>query len=198
MLTALMAVEEKKTAAIPLSEWKEEQFVLPFVIASREQLESAVGVIAQKQVLVESIKAKQGKQIAAIQARYAKRLDESQMAIAANLDAAYAWCLANEATEFSTGCSIDFPFASLVFKSNPPAVVELEGWSAKGVVEAFRKWFAGARYLRIKFELDKEAIKRDWGNRKGFVWARRGIALVQRKTLTVAPLGAVEAVKLSR
>jgi phage host-nuclease inhibitor protein Gam len=177
-----MAPEQRQ--AIPVTQWKEEAFNLPFVIETREQLEAAAHEIADKQIELASLTAKQAKLVGRVQARYAKPIDDLQRAIGAKLDAAYAWCLSNEASEFVDSKTIEFPLASLQFKTCPASVRELPGWTMAKIVAAFRRW-SGLRYIRVKFELDKDAILRDRETRKAFAWARRGVEIAHAKSMII-------------
>lgn len=196
--SVMAPAQQESSNAVPIKEWQAEQFAMPFCIESREHLEIAAGEIALKQLALEGLARQRDLEVGVVQARYAKRLDELGKAIAEKSEAVYAWCLKHEAAEFSKGKTIGFPLADVSFSVNPPAVEFLEGWDEKGVLAALKKWFLGRRYLRVKFSVDKQAIKRDWELRKGFVWARRGLGLKQGRKLSVVgtALAQVEAAKV--
>ena len=95
--------------AIPVTKWKDEAFNFQFTIETREQLEAAAHEIADKQIELAELTSRQAKLVARVQARYAKPIDELGKAVSEKLDAAYAWCLKNEASEFADSKTIEFP-----------------------------------------------------------------------------------------
>jgi phage host-nuclease inhibitor protein Gam len=199
MAPASVKVQEKLATGstgpvkgIPISEFKEEQFTLPFAIESRAAFEKACQEIAARKVKLAGIEARQAQRISTVRARYATPVERLTKEISERLDAAYAWALKNEASVFGDEKSLALPLADVSFRDCPPSVEALEGWKLSGIIPALRKW-CGLRYVRISFELKKRAILADREKVKAFVWERRGIRIVQNKSLTIAPAGNPEA-----
>src|SRR5205085_2892738 len=144
-----------KATTIPIDQWKAEQFSLPFSIGSNLELKVAAKQIADDQLELRELSQHRANAIKivtdAFDQLHGAEAEALSRAIAVRLDAAFAYCQKNEASLFADSAAIEAIGATIQFKRCPHSVRELPGWTAKLIVDAFRKWFLGARYLRVKF-----------------------------------------------
>lgn len=177
--------------SVPVTEWKDEQFSLPFSIGSNLELKVAAKQIAEDRLELKKLGEKRAKAIAKITGAFDRKhglqAEALNRSIDVRMDAAFAYCQKNEASLFADSTTIEAIGATIQFKRCPHSVRELPGWTAQKILDAFRKWFLGARYVRVKFELNKRAILEDREKRRAFQWTRRGVEIYQARALTITP-----------
>lgn len=163
--------------------------VKEIVLESREDVGAAASEVVLKRLELGGLVSAQGKEMVAVNAKYAEKITELKAAIAAREIAVHVWCADNEESEFPAGASrtLEFAGCTVLFKLGGFSVQEKQGWTLKLIIEAFQTWKAiGKRYLRPKVELDRVAILRDREKYTEEVWGFRGVWIAQGRSLVIS------------
>lgn len=126
------------------------------VLKSRAEMESIVGEIRTLKISERQTVAQRDAAIQEIDERCGVVLSQIAKDIEQRAALVQAWAEANP-EEFGERKSIETTHGTIGFRTGTPKLVKLTRWTWDRVKEAIKKRF-GAQYIRVKEEIDKEAI----------------------------------------
>lgn len=129
---------------------------------TRAEMETLVREIAGLKLNEKLLIAGMDAELQAVRDNYEPRLGAIAQVLAEKTAAARAWADASPA-EFGGRKSIEFLHGAVGFRTGTPKLKALLKWDA--VLEALRSLRWGARYIRVKEEINKEQIIADFGAR---------------------------------
>lgn len=130
-------------------------------LASFEEVDKSLLSLANIMSSVQAEEAKMNDEIQSVRDRYdkqTKRLRDQQAGLTTDIE---NYCIAHK-DEFERTRSKDLTHGVVAFRTNPPKVAFLNRkYNLNTVIELLRKLGLAKRYLRVKEDLDKEAILAD-------------------------------------
>jgi phage host-nuclease inhibitor protein Gam len=124
---------------------------------SREEAELLVNEIALAENNRRSLNAEMDARILAIRDAYTPVLDECAEEIKTKSSLVQAWAEANP-EEFAKKKSVEFYAGKIGFRTGTPKLKTLAGWTFARVLEKLQTLAWGHAFVRVKSEVDKEAI----------------------------------------
>lgn len=126
-------------------------------IESRAELETFVGalcgIILERDQLTNAMNQK----LLDVRQDYEGRLIPMEGTIKTGLERLETWAAANPA-EFGGKKSLDLLHGTIGFRTCPPALKTIKGWTWKLVIAALKKIESMKKYVREKSEVDKETL----------------------------------------
>lgn len=129
----------------------------PTAPKTRDEMESLVGEITALKIQERKIKAEMDAVLKQTKDNYQALLTKCNEQLAARLPRALAWAEAN-AHEFGTSKSLELLHATIGWRITPPSLKTLAGWTWDRVIEKIHDLGLDALYLRVKQEVNKQAI----------------------------------------
>jgi phage host-nuclease inhibitor protein Gam len=151
---------------------------------TRAEVEEKIGAIAIEQAKVTKLQADADRRIAQIQQQLAEALVVPNAFIAANVDLVLRWADANRADLCAKDSkTVKFATGEVAWRLDPPSVsVPKKPEKLKAIVKALLKKKL-RRFVRVKFELDKEAILKEPEKIAGV----EGLTINQAETISLKP-----------
>jgi phage host-nuclease inhibitor protein Gam len=171
----------------------------PVIITSREAMQSVVADLVSAKLQHAAVTVEMEKEVAAVQARYAFKLDELGRTIQTQEAGLAVWAEKNRAEFFTERKSLELPQATLGFRTSPPSVQKIgkATWAdvaqklaavvvhEPGVEEAV---FVGENYVRYADPaVDKDGILRDRSVIPAEALKQAGIVIEQDETFYITP-----------
>ena len=126
-------------------------------LTTLEQVEAAVGAVAEATHRRDELKAQMEQELVAIRARYADGIDALDMQIAAQVDNLHDWAKRNRAEAFSASKTIMLTHGAIGFRTGNPILSLMRGKTWLDVVNNLAILRMG-RYIREVLEPNKERI----------------------------------------
>lgn len=166
-------------------------------IANRDELAEVCKQTALEQLRRDTLQLQKDAEVQALNDRYDGQIDAHQRAIDENVKRIENWCKANRDAEFGAKQSLFIQGHELSFHRSAEAVGFAEGLKADDLVEAIlglsddneAHAFLKDALLRVKADLDKNAIKREMKVNpaaRGLL-EDLGVRLVKKETFQFAP-----------
>ena len=151
-------------------------------ITSQQDLENVMGEYASAYIERERLRVAMEEDLATVRRRYEDALAAASGTLDGLFEDIQSWAILNQ-REFATRKSIELVHGTIGFRTNPPAVKQISGVKAEHTVDLLRR-NDQLCYLRVKSELDKEAILLDHASGKLGVQelAEIGLKIVQAET----------------
>lgn len=124
---------------------------------NREDAERIVARIAEIANTKRSLVAETDAAVLAARDRHAAQIDAIDAEIKTNTSLVQAWAEANP-SEFGNRKSLEFPAGKIGFRTGTPKLKTLAGWTFARVLEKLQSLPWGHAFVRVKSEVDKEAI----------------------------------------
>lgn len=149
---------------------------------TRDEVAAAIAAIGQAITQRARIEADMADAVAALKAQFEALAEPHNQALVALSKGVEIWCAANRAalTENGKRKSATFTTGDVRWRMTPPAVTVR---NAEAVI-ATLKGLGAQRFIRVKEEVNKEAILAEPGVVDGFV---PGVSIVQREEFEVLP-----------
>jgi len=149
----------------------------PTTIHDREELETVLGEYARLMIQREQKTLEMEEKINAIRKLYETELTELTEKSEAFFGDIQAWATLNQA-EFETRKSLDLIHGVVGFRTCPAAVKQVGGVKIDHTLDMMQQNPGYKAYIRIKPEIDKDAILSDYGMKKdGLVAALAAVGL---------------------
>lgn len=152
-------------------------------IHTREEMESLVGEIAALKTREQKFTAEMNRRINEIRVDYDAALGGIAEDLKGKMAIARDWAEAHPA-EFGSGKSIAMTHGAVGWRIGNPALKTLSGWTWDRVLEKLRGGGIWIKYLRVKQEVNKEALLAD---RHELVLSEAGVRVVQEEAFFVDP-----------
>lgn len=124
----------------------------------------ALGIIAKRMAFVKKKEADMNEKINAIRQKFDVDTAEAQTEIDLLKTDIEKFCLDHK-SEFDQTRTLEFTTGKVGFRTNPPKVLQLnKKFTIATTLELIKKIFKGA-YIRIKEEIDKDALLSDYRNK---------------------------------
>jgi phage host-nuclease inhibitor protein Gam len=153
-------------------------------IETREELNDTVADIARLTVEANRLRAEMDERLLVVKERYVASLAAMHSAIKAKVAAAKVWAKKNPA-KFGDAKSLVCGLGTIGFRTGTPKVSLLDGWTVEKVIEAVLGLFPKRGYVRVKEELDKEALIADRDKLTLCECHKMGIEIGQEETFFV-------------
>jgi phage host-nuclease inhibitor protein Gam len=137
----------------------------PTTIRDREELETVLGEYARLMILKEKQTLEMEAQINFTRKRYETELTELTEKAEAFFGDIQAWATLNQA-EFETRKSLDLIHGIIGFRTCPAAVKQVGGVKSEHTLDMMQQNPGYKEYIRIKPEIDKDAILAAYGLKK--------------------------------
>ena len=124
---------------------------------TRDEAESLVNDIALTENRRRILTAEMDEKILAIRENYAPALDTCAESLTHMTALVQAWAEANPSA-FAPKKSVEFPAGKVGFRTGTPKLKTLAGWTLARVLDKLNSLPWGAAFVRVKSEVDKEAI----------------------------------------
>lgn len=124
---------------------------------TRDEVETLINEIACIENNRRQLTAKMDAEILAIREQCGPNLDKYAEDIKVKTALVQAWAEANP-SEFGNRKSIEFPAGKVGFRTGTPKLKTITGWTFARVLEKLLSLPWGAEFVRVKQEVDKEAI----------------------------------------
>lgn len=124
---------------------------------TREEVESLINEIACIENRRRQLNAEQDAQILAIREQVGPALDMCAQDLKTKSALVQAWAEANP-QEFGNKKSVEFPAGKIGFRTGMPKLKCITGWTFARVLEKLLSLPWGAGFVRVKQEIDKEAL----------------------------------------
>ena len=128
--------------------------------ATREAMESLVGDIAALKLEEQRLKNEMDAQLQVVRENYEGRLADNNDQLAARMPHALAWAEAH-AEEFGGKKSLELLHGVIGWRTNPPSLKPLKGWTWATVLDKIKSLPAMIQYVRTKEEVAKDTILAD-------------------------------------
>lgn len=183
---------------------KQKQKIEPVLVSSREAMTAHVNDIVTAKLRTTELKAQMELEIAALERRYQRELDDLTRSIATKEAGVQLYCQQHRATEFSTRKSIDLTLAVIGFEDTPASVEKVGKVTWEEIAErmaglvladaAGATTFDGDDYVNYgKPTLDKIAVKRDADLIPAEVFKTVGIRIEKDEIFYIRPKSDVAA-----
>jgi phage host-nuclease inhibitor protein Gam len=129
-------------------------------VKTKEAAENAVKKGAELCALLGATIANRDREVLAVQKRYGATASQYAAQIEEIKTALEAWARENRSGWDGTK-SLKLPWGELQFHAGGRSVQPLKGWSWKKAAEVARRIVSWRKYIRIKFEFNKDAILED-------------------------------------
>ena len=153
---------------------------------TREELESLVGEIADLKIREREARNRMDAQLKDVRAVYELQLAGLNEALTPKLLQVQAWAEAHEG-EFGGKKSLDLVHALIGWRTTPPSLKTLRGWTWKSVLEKLQSGKFWARYIRTKEEVNKEAILAERDALDDKALSEMGVRISQEEEFYVEP-----------
>jgi phage host-nuclease inhibitor protein Gam len=154
-------------------------------VRTREEMEALVGKIALLKNREREIKSVMDAEIIEVKSRYEESLGPVRSALEVGMECAREWANAHP-EEFGKSKSIDMTQAVIGFRTGQPQLKTLRGWTWDRILEKLSLTALGQVFIRVKKEVDKQALMRAMGDDEEQLRAH-GLRLAQEETFYVDP-----------
>lgn len=156
-------------------------------LASRPEFEHEVDCIAQMQVSLQQLEAERTAQLHTVEQNYGKQIASLEQEIKARLRVCATYADAHRAELFPKDKkSAATPLATFGFRTGQPHLALLSKWTWELVAAALKSTNRG-HLLRVKEEVEKEALLVTMMAKPNAQWANVGVKVVQSEPFWVAP-----------
>ncbi len=158
--------------------------IMPAEPRTRTQVENLVAEMASAKNNERLIAASMDAEILAIREKYQPNLESLTSRMDALSAAVQVWAEAHP-EEFGRLKSIEFPAGVIGFRTGSPKLKTLPKWTFDRVLDALRRTDAWRGYIRVKEEVDKEALlgaKLPSAELRGM-----GLQILQEESFYIAP-----------
>ena len=155
-------------------------------IVSREEMESLVGDIARLKTFQQQTTALMDQRITEIRAGYESQLTDAEETIGSAMEAARVWAEANPEA-FGKLKSLELLHGVVGWRTATPSLKPISGWTWDRVLEKLRSVTAYSGFVRVKTEVDKQAILAQREHLLDGDLRAMGVRVVQEDTFFVEP-----------
>ena len=155
-------------------------------VRSRAEMENLVGDIASFKNEEQALKAEMDKRIQEVRTSYEESLARLADEINLRMPAAEEWARANPA-EFGKLRSIDMTHAEVGWRTGQPQLKTRSGWTWDRVLERLEAFAQYAGFIRVKKEVDKQAIIAARENLLPGDFEQMGVRVIQEESFYVDP-----------
>lgn len=127
---------------------------------TREEIETLVGDIAALKITERTLKAEMDAHLKQVKDGYLDRLTALNDSIAHKMPGALAWAEAHP-EDFGKLKSIEMLHGVIGWRTNTPSLKTLSGWTWDRVLDVVKKLPGLAGYVRVKEEMNKQALLAD-------------------------------------
>lgn len=137
----------------------------PVEIKSRDEAQAALAIISLHQISINRHLFRKQK-IELLAQRRGKAIDELRAKQLVYDERLARWAKANRASEFGESKSLELRHGFLEFNSGRPAIKPLQGWTDEMVIRSMGRRKKWADCIRIKKEIDRQQIDKDFKREK--------------------------------
>lgn len=159
---------------------------LEFGAMTREDIAEHVGEYTRAKIHLDRLTAGMNKELDAIRARFAEQIEAAQKNAQTHHDIVEAWAEVNKA-EFDKVRSIDFARGVVGYRLGTFKVTTTKGVTFKDAIKLLLRLPWGKQFVRIKEELDREAIIANREKLTAQQMAKAGIAIEQEDRFYLEP-----------
>lgn len=153
---------------------------------TREEMEALVGEITALKIRERALKAEMDAGLKAVREEFESRLSATTERIAAKIPCAMAWAEAHP-DAFGSIKSIEMIHGTIGWRINTPSLRTLAGWTWDRVLEKLRTIPAFTVFIRVKTEVDKQAILSARENFLDGDLREMGVRIAQEEEFYVEP-----------
>jgi phage host-nuclease inhibitor protein Gam len=154
------------------------------VLQTTEQVEEALANCGHLQSYLAQIEGEMNQQIIAVREQYAPRIDATGARLELETEALRAYADAHGEL-FAVKKSTDYTHGTIGYRTGTPKLKPLKGWTWDRVLEKVRQ--CARAYLRVKEEVNKEALLADRETLGADRLKALGVAVAQDETFFVTP-----------
>lgn len=152
-------------------------------IRTRDEMEALVGDIARLKAKEQQYTAEMNQRVTEVRRDYEAGLSGVQDELSGKMALARDWAEAHP-EEFGKARSIAMTHGDVGWRIGNPTLKTLSGWTWDRVLEKLRGGGAWLKYLRVKQEVNKEALLAD---REVIALSEAGCRVVQDETFFIEP-----------
>ena len=154
------------------------------VLETRADAESALGHLAELSYCRDMLIAELDLKLKSVREEYEGKIDPLTVTIESEFDALNVWADGHP-NEFTTRKSIDMIHGTIGYRTSPPKLKLLRGWTWERVAAAVQQVIP--KYMRIKVEVNKDALLEDRDTFSAEQMADIGVSVVSDESFFVNP-----------
>lgn len=156
------------------------------VVKSRAEMETLVGEIAELTLTRNKQQTELDEAITALRTKYEESLGEVNKALDEKTEVARAWAEGNP-SEFRGLKSLEMVHGVVGWRTGNPTLKTLTGWTWDRVLEKMKALSWGTNYVRVKEEVNKQALVGDREMIQPAAMREIGVRVVQEEVFFVEP-----------
>lgn len=155
------------------------------LLRTREDVERAVRQVCELKAFSQETAALMDQRILEIKADYEAQLGDAAQEIDLHVESLRAWAEANPG-EFEKKKSLELTSGIIGFRTGTPKLKTITGWTWDRVLEAI-KWNKLNEWVRVKEEVNKDAILAERNDHTPVALRAIGVQIVQDESFYVEP-----------